>query len=53
MVQEDQVALKLNGTHYLMIYGYDLILFGDYINTIKNTETSIDAMEVGGLKVKR
>jgi hypothetical protein len=48
-VQENQVGLKLNGTHQLLAYGDNGNLLGDNIDTIKkNTETLIDAsMEVG------
>jgi hypothetical protein len=45
-VQEDQVGLKLNGTHQLLAYTDDVNLLGDNIDTVKkNTETLID-MEV-------
>jgi hypothetical protein len=38
-VQENQVGLKLNGTHQLLAYGDDMILLGDNIHAInKNTE---------------
>jgi hypothetical protein len=37
-VQENQVELKLNGTHQLLVYVDDVNLLGDYIETIeKNT----------------
>jgi hypothetical protein len=47
-VQENQVALKLNGTYHLPAYADDMNLLGDIIkvDTInKNTETLIE--EVG------
>jgi hypothetical protein len=43
-VQENQVELKLNGTHQLLAYADDANLLGDNIDTIeKSTETVIDA----------
>jgi hypothetical protein len=43
-VQQNQVELKLNGTHQLLAYADDVNLVGDNIDTIKrNTETLIAA----------
>jgi hypothetical protein len=49
-VQENQVGLKLNGTHKLLAYTDDVNLLVDNIDTIKkNTENLIDASKVVGL----
>jgi hypothetical protein len=43
-VQENQVRLKLSGTHQLLVYADDVNLLGDNIDVIKeNTGTPIDA----------
>jgi hypothetical protein len=51
-VQENQVGLKLNGTHLLLAYADDMNLLGDNIDTIeKNTGTLIDASKEVGLEI--
>jgi hypothetical protein len=53
-VQENQVGLKLNGTHQLLAYADDVDVLGDNISvdTIKkNTGTLIDASEEVGLEI--
>jgi hypothetical protein len=51
-VQEDQVGMKLNGTHELLVYADDENLLGDNIDTVKkNTGTLIDAGKEVGLEV--
>jgi hypothetical protein len=51
-VQENQVGLKLNGTHQLLAYADGVNLLGDNIDTIeKDTETLIDASKEVGLEI--
>jgi hypothetical protein len=53
-VQKNQVALKLNGTHQLLVYADDVNVLGDDIETIKkNTQTLFDAGKEVGLEVNR
>jgi hypothetical protein len=50
--QENQVGLKINGTHRLLVYADDVNLLGDNIDTIKkNIQTLIDANKEVGLEV--
>jgi sorting nexin-29 len=51
-MQENQVGLKLNGTHQLLAYADDVNLLGDNIDTIKkNAETLIDVIKEVGLEI--
>jgi hypothetical protein len=51
-VQGNQVGLKLNGTHQLLVYANDVNLLGGNIDTPKkSTETLIDASKEVGLEV--
>jgi hypothetical protein len=51
-VQENQVGLKLNGTHQLLAYANDVNLLGDNIDIIKkNMETLADASKKVGLEI--
>jgi hypothetical protein len=50
-VQEDEVGLKLNGTHQLVAYADDVNLLGDNMDTMKKiTETLIDESKEVGLE---
>jgi hypothetical protein len=51
-VQENQVGLKVDGTHQLLAYADDVNILGDDTDTIeKNTETLIDASKEVGLEI--
>jgi hypothetical protein len=51
-IQENQVGLKLGGTHQLLVYADDVNLLGDNIDAIKkNTETLTDTSKEVGLEV--
>jgi hypothetical protein len=51
-VQENQVRLKLNGTHQLLAYADDVNLLGYNIDTVKrNKETLIEACRVVCLEI--
>jgi hypothetical protein len=51
-VHENQVELKLNGTHQLLAYADGVNVLGDNVDTInKNTQSLIDASKEVGLEV--
>jgi hypothetical protein len=51
-VKENQIGLKLNGTHQLLPYADDVNLLGHNLDTIvRNTETLIDASKDIGLEI--
>jgi hypothetical protein len=51
-VQENQVRLKLNGTHQIVAYDHDVNLLGDNIRIInKNSKTLPDASKKVGLEI--
>jgi hypothetical protein len=51
-VQENQVGLKLNGTHQLLVYADDDVnLLGDNIDAIKKNIETFDTSKEVGLEV--
>jgi hypothetical protein len=44
-VQENQVGLKLKGTHQLLVYADDVNLLGDDRDHKENTQTLIDSVD--------
>jgi hypothetical protein len=52
-VQENQLGLKLNGTHQLLANADNVNLLGDNIDVKKNTETLIDASKEIDLEINR
>jgi hypothetical protein len=50
-VLENQVGLKLNGTHQLLAYADEVNLQGDNMYTIKNKETLIEASREISLEI--
>jgi hypothetical protein len=51
-VQENQVGLKLSGTHQLLAYADDMNLLGVNIGTVNNKETLIDGSKEAGVEVR-
>jgi hypothetical protein len=53
-IKENQMGLKLNGTHQLLVYADDVNLLSDSIDAPKkNMETLIHASKEVGLEVNR
>jgi hypothetical protein len=51
-VQENEIGLKLNGTHQLLFYAHDVNLLGDSVNTIRdNSEILLQARRDIGLEM--
>jgi hypothetical protein len=48
--KKEQVGLKLNGTHQLLVCADDVNLLGYNIDVLKNTEILIDDSKEVGLK---
>jgi hypothetical protein len=53
-VQNNQIGMKLNGTHQPLVYADDANLLGDNISTVKKTaDAVIDASNEVGLEINR
>jgi hypothetical protein len=52
-VQEQQVGLKLNGTHQLLVYADDVNLLGENRYHKRSAETLTDTSKEAGLEVNR
>ena len=50
-VQVNQVGLKLNGTHQLLVYADDVYILGGSVHTVKKAEASVVASKETGLEV--
>jgi retron-type reverse transcriptase len=44
-VQENQVGLKLSGTHQLLVYADDMKLLGDNVDTIKKNKEKVNTQK--------
>jgi hypothetical protein len=51
-VQENQVGLKLNGTHHLLVCADDVNLLGDNTDTMEENRETLIILEVNAEKTK-